>query len=217
MLSQVKCSSLVATAFVSTLAMAVGCGPKAVSKEPKSQPTVPASANQDLVEPAKAALPTSDSPVAFPAGWAGVYLGDVQARSPRGEKTFGMELHIQPIAGTDRYQWKLIYLLPDEKEPDGILRNERDYELVTVDAKAGKFQIDEKNGIVLDAHLYFDTLYTAFSVGDAVLDIRYRQTTDGVVFDVISITPRKAVAAGPDDSVKNNPVAGVQRAHLLRQ
>ncbi len=120
-----------------------------------------------------------------------------------------MILEIASLEG-GRYSWVITYALGGEP-------NVRSYELVTLDAKAGRFQIDEKNGIVIDGYFAHQTLYTLFDMGGSVIDFRYAMTDEGIEVSVASSVPATATTTGGGEvpEVKNIPFAGVQFA-LLR-
>jgi hypothetical protein len=97
----------------------------------------------------------------------------------------------------------------------------RDYRLLVVDAAAGHYRIDERNGIVLDARLVDDELVSVFAAGGQILVARYRAVPDGVWFALESFAADGAVPAGGAEA-GGVPVSSWrdftrQRARLRRQ
>jgi hypothetical protein len=101
---------------------------------------------------------------AFPAHWCGRWTGTL---TPLGDSKVGpvtMTLEIAPAAD-GRWSWTIIY--------DGAAgRQVRPYELVAVDAAAGRFAIDEKNGIVIPISFFEGTIYSTFEVMDTRVELR---------------------------------------------
>ena len=101
---------------------------------------------------------------AFPADWCGRWTGTLM---PLGDSKVGpvtMTIEIAPAAD-GRWSWTIIY--------DGAAgRQVRPYELVAVDAAAGRFAIDEKNGIVIPISFFEGTIYSTFEVMDTRVELR---------------------------------------------
>ena len=101
---------------------------------------------------------------AFPADWCGRWTGTL---TPLGASKAGpveMTLEIAPISD-GRWSWTIIY--------DGVAgRQVRPYELVAVDPAAGRFAIDEKNGIVIPIAFFEGTIYSTFEVMDTRVEVR---------------------------------------------
>jgi hypothetical protein len=101
---------------------------------------------------------------AFPADWCGRWTGTL---TPLGASKAGpveMTLEIAPIAD-GRWSWTIIY--------DGVAgRQVRPYELVAVDPAAGRFAIDEKNGIVIPIAFFEGTIYSTFEVMGTRVEVR---------------------------------------------
>ncbi len=85
--------------------------------------------------------PNPAQPTILPQQWLGVWKGEVKAESSRAKPTtFQMQLEIASHPDPKRLKWKLTYEGAQGK-------SERNYELVVEDAEAGKYVIDEGNGI----------------------------------------------------------------------
>lgn len=157
--------------------------------------------------------PSKETVVKFPESWAGEWKGTCRALSPGGRANeFAMELHIKPTGDGERFTWTIIYG-EDER------RQERPYELVAVDAAMGHYQVDEKNSIVLDAYLIGETLYSQFSVNEAMINTEYAVREDGLHFDLTSCDFAKPRTTGGDEGipeVQSYRVQAAQHALLKR-
>ncbi|MDX2147687.1 MAG: hypothetical protein SFZ23_09215 [Planctomycetota bacterium] len=166
----------------------------------------------------------------LPSEWLGVWRGDVRvtaAGQPRAQNVdapaFTMELRIAPIAsgsGSDRFTWTIIY-------EGSAGKQERPYELIASEPKAGRFQIDEKNGIVLDATLLGSSIYSQFLIMGSRIAASYRledagtadASDDAIVFELISTSDeagRPTGGQGQTPPVTTWPAQSLQRATLRR-
>lgn len=157
-----------------------------------------------------AAAPTTG----FPASWIGTWKGASTNITPDGRRMdFGMELTIEPIAGSDRFTWTIVYI-----DPQGA-RQTRPYELVTIDAAKGHYQVDEKSSIVIDSYLVDDALCSVFAVQSTVIAASYRVSGDRMLVELVSVSAADPFPSGGENgvpSVNSHVVTGVQRATLLR-
>jgi hypothetical protein len=150
-------------------------------------------------------------PKTFPQSHFGTWEGTLQITSPgrRPPQTQGMRLIIDSLQGQPgRYLFQIQY----GQQPV------RAYELVVVDAGNGKYQIDEKDGIVLDASKIGDQLTCQFSVGTNLITTTYTFLTEpdrvGFALFFAEATPR---TTGPAASpVLTYPVRSRQLATLTR-
>jgi len=149
----------------------------------------------------------------FPRSWTGVWEGVCTAERPDAwNKQFKMELYIRPTKHPDRWQWKLVY-------GEGAERSIRDYELVAVDAAAGRYRIDEKNSIVLDSYLIGTTLYSQFSLDESLLTTSYTRRGEKLLFEIVVSRLDQTVATGGEGdtpTVMAYPIKVAQRAELAR-
>ena len=121
-----------------------------------------------------AALALTPAFAAGPADWAGTWKGECVLSPPHeGIERFPASLTIGVTDDPARLRWMLVY------ETGG--RDVRNYELVTVDAAAGRYVIDEKNGLKLDAGFADGVLYAPFTIGAALIVASYRVGADGVM------------------------------------
>jgi hypothetical protein len=101
---------------------------------------------------------------AFPADWIGLWTGSVATLGDSKLAPVTMTLEIAPIAD-GRWSWTITY--------DGEFgRQVRPYELIAVDATAGRFAVDEKNGIVIPMRFLEGTLYSTFEVMGSRIEVR---------------------------------------------
>ena len=115
----------------------------------------------------------------FPITWAGIYQGTLDIFTDKGlQQSVAMELEILPKNDTDHWIWAIIY------GPDSIA-GRRSYELTTVDAEKGHYQIDEKNSIILDAYLRGNIFVSRFSVMGNLLDCTYEKLEDDIIFTIV--------------------------------
>ena len=167
--------------------------------------------------PAKAPPAPAQEPAAatrtpaFPADWQGVWKGVMTTHAPGGKPglAFTMELRVKEIEPAKRWEWTIIY-----EGPQG--RSERPYQLVAKDAAKGTYQIDEKNGIILEATLLGDTLASPFEVQGTTLLAEYR-LRDGNIEVAIWSWPGEGTKTGPEGlEVKTWQAGSVQRGVLKR-
>lgn len=153
----------------------------------------------------------------LPAEWIGRWAGPVELLGADGASpAFAMELHIEPIAGEDECSWTIVY--------EGAAgRQVRPYHLVARDAAAGRFAIDERNGIVLPARLIGSTLHSEFAVGTARIAVRYELVNAGIeeaAIRVEMITTREEgveqTGGGSVPDVRGWTPQSVQRGLLRR-
>lgn len=170
------------------------------------------SANANSTAPG--AQPTQTTP-SFPSDWFGTWTGTARLLSVGSEPfEFGMTLVIGPTKDPSRFTWTLIYTNNGETE-------ERPYELVAIDAAAGTYEIDEKNGIKLPTIYLGGSLRSAFVV-DGVIVIstdRLERTPDGdrLISELVSI--REGPSTGGENGKPKVTVASrlsLQRTELKR-
>lgn len=154
------------------------------------------------------ALPGDRAPTVFPDGWVGAYAGELRTLvAGQWRVLTAMRLEIGASAASGRWPFAIVYGV-------GADEQRRDYELVAVDAAAGRYAIDEKNGIVLDAWLADGALMSAFHVGGQTLLTRYRWQPDGIAFELESLAEQDLAATG--EGVASFGKMAVQRALLRR-
>lgn len=164
-------------------------------------------------EPATAPATSST----FPDAWLGRWSGPAQVQSPgRAPMEFTTELIVTKTDDPKRFGWTIIY--------DGAAgRQERKYELVVVDAAAGRYEIDEKNGIILPSTLIDGALHSRFEVGSAQIATRERLVNAGtpdaaIEVEMVTATTQdpKISGGGEVPEVRGYIVRSVQSARLNR-
>lgn len=121
-----------------------------------------------LAQEATSETTTSDKMLTvLPRQWLGVWRGEVKSEGLNGKvDTFQMELEIGEHSDPQRLKWKMTY---DGSQGKSV----RNYELVASDVAAGRYAIDEGNGINIATSKIGSALYSNFSVGGQTLTTRY--------------------------------------------
>lgn len=147
------------------------------------------------------------TPPPLPATWDGVWRGDIEVLAGGAtQHRATMELRVQPVAGSDAKTWTLTY---SGQSP-------RKYEIRPT-AAAGRFIMDEKNGVLIEEQLIGDTLHSAFQVGDVLLTSRFEKRGNELA---VEITTFAVAEPSPKSSAKplavSLPFRSIQRG-LLHQ
>ncbi len=153
----------------------------------------------------------------FPESWAGVWSGPVQSHGPSGMlDSFPMQLTIAPTDAPGRFDWRMVLSTPSGPQ-------EQPFSLLALDRAAGRFAIDENNGVVCDATWIDNALHSHFDVGGTRVQIRYlRRVMPGIDELIVEMTMARvedAHATGGNNGapeVVTLPVRSVQRAVLRR-
>ena len=146
--------------------------------------------------------------------WLGVWKGELNIEnSPTGVRNvIPMELHISKSDSAGIWNWRIIY--KDSTQDD------RKYLLKIVDEKAGKYVIDEKDGIVLEANLFGNKLISRFEVMNSLLEITYTLDGDRIHFEVSSskLKPTSVTQSQAEQvEVKSYEIISYQTAILYKQ
>lgn len=156
----------------------------------------------------------------FQDAWCGRYEGRLEIFT-KGKmvQSLDMALDIGPLVKDSLWTWQIEY------HTDRGL-DLRAYELVAVDREAGRYQIDEKNGIVLDAGLSGGKMISHFSVMGSwiVASYAFRVADAGaggeVVFEIIagSVAQKRKTGGLSEEipEVESMPVGSYQRALLVK-
>jgi hypothetical protein len=148
----------------------------------------------------------------LPESWHGVWTGTLKIHSSGKPQDLHMELHIGPIKESNSLTWRIIYG-KDKK------RQVRDYELAPEPKRPGYFKIDEKNGIVIDARLMGNALYSHFKVGDALINAKYERRGDSLWVEIASVSAKDPRITGIKErkiEVQSYLSQGVQVGELKR-
>jgi hypothetical protein len=127
------------------------------------------------------ALPAEQG-AALPDDWHGTWAGKLTVHTGSAkpfERT--VELHIAPIKGSKTLTWRMVSSFKDKLTT-------RNYELVPNPKQPGLFQIDEKNGILLDARLMGNTLYCYFKDNDQLTNVKYERRGDSLFIEMASVS-----------------------------
>ncbi len=151
---------------------------------------------------AQEAKPDNALPV-LPRQWLGVWRGEVKSEGLNGKvDTFQMELEIGEHTDPQRLKWKMTY---DGSQGKSV----RNYELVASDVAAGKYVIDEGNGINIATSKIGSALYSNFSVGGQTLTTRYELLDEKpsiLTFELVSAPSEPAITS----RVENLEVSSLQ-------
>ncbi len=154
-----------------------------------------------------AAQPKAEEPT-LPAAWYGTWTGTLTiTRDKDDPEQIPMALEVRPLDG-GRYTFRITY-------GEGPKKQVRDYELVPKAGKPGRFEIDERNGIRIDARLTGGALDTLFQVGDSLIRSRYERTRDGLRVEITAFAVRDPLVTKPEkggSEVRSFRVVSVQTA-----
>lgn len=145
--------------------------------------------------------------------WLGEWKGSLELYKPDGsvDRTVPMDLLIKPTNDSMVLQWRLTYNKQDT----------RDYFLRTDDAAAGKFVLDEKNGITIDVRRFGNILLSNFEVQDYQISDSYEMRGVTMIFTLTSSSTSLHTKSGKgteqSPNVKSMPLNVYQRAVLFRQ
>jgi hypothetical protein len=159
-------------------------------------------------------LPASGPAGAFPDAWVGRWRGPCTYVPAKGEvKQFVMELNVARADDPARYTWEIVY-------EDAGQRQVRLYELVVVDAGAGRYVIDEHNSIRIDATFIDGALYSQFDVMSSRITASYRREGERIVVELMTAdakNPKQTGGQGQAPPVTTYAARGVQRGVLKRE
>ena len=154
----------------------------------------------------------------FPESWIGNYKGNLNIYSVDSiQRNAKMNLTIQKTSKDSIFDWIIRYEINGKKD-------RRTYSLVVIDKEKGKYQIDEKNGIVIDSYLYNQRIVTSFfKVMGNFIVASYTKEKNTIIFEIISSKSEPVRITGnikfkEEDipEVKIYPVKGRQKAILVK-
>lgn len=151
------------------------------------------------------------------AAWQGEWRGTCEIAPPyRGVERFAASLRVRPLGLAGRFTWRLIY-----DAAGTIPRSERNYELRAADAAKGHYELDEKNGLILDAYLSGAAIHMHFSIGGGFVPALYLLLSDREMlvdmpgFETKAV--RRTCATGAADTcVETYRLTGTQRCRLQK-
>lgn len=155
-----------------------------------------------------------DQALALPAEWHGVWVGQLTVHTVTG-KSFNrpMEIQIEPIADSKSVTWKITSSFNDRQSV-------RNYELVPYPEQQGLFKIDEKNGILIDARLFGQTLYSYFQDNEMLTNVKYELRGDSVHVEMASVSlkdPKLTSLKDPAIEIRSFGVRSVQVGELKKK
>ena len=115
--------------------------------------------------------------------WQGTWTGKLAIAGPSDERSeVPVALRIEPIKGSSELTWAITY-------GEGEKAVVRDYKISPDGENPHRLRIDEKNGVVLEARLVNNVIYSQFSVGGGLVTARYELRGDTLRFEVTSSKP----------------------------
>lgn len=141
----------------------------------------------------------------FPDDWLGGWQGELNIYSATGRlMTVPMQCwHQKRPDGA--YDWQLVYGSGDKQDV-------RAYELKTLNAAKGHYQIDEKNGILIDAFVLHDRLISTFNVSENVIQTHYIIDKDQMTFEVY-MHNQKEISSTGDTIIQGDTIPKVNSFH----
>jgi hypothetical protein len=124
-----------------------------------------------------------------------------------------MQLNVSSKDSAGVYSWQLVY---------GDSRKDiRAYEIVPVDTLVGKWNVDEKNGIVIAGIFRGNNFITSFEIQGTRITMVYSLQEDALVVEVIAGTSSGIMTSGKGSedipTVTSYGVSSYQRAVLSRK
>jgi len=114
----------------------------------------------------------------FPDGWTDRWAGTLFIYGENKVKEIYMELIIKPAEDTNHWKWTIIY-------GKGEFSQTRQYELILVDSSKGKYKVDEKNSIILEATYRNNTFFSTYEVEKNLITAIYSLSDNKIIFEII--------------------------------
>ncbi len=158
------------------------------------------------------------SQTSFPAAWSGNWSGTLEIHNATGKlQELPMELQIwEQDTVPQTYSFIIIY-------GEDKVAGKRDYQLITLDAAKGRYLMDEKNSIKMEAYYLNGKLVQWFEVEGTLLYTTTELVGDELLWEIVSgsatpvSTTGNATVNGEEiPPVKTFPVSVMQRARLRR-
>ena len=146
----------------------------------------------------------------FPDDFLGTYKGKLEIVSAKGKKEIDMEFHFSKTDTIGTYKYVLVY----NKEP-------RNYFLIEKDKTNGQYIIDENNGILLQASVFDNSIYSMFEVNESLITTTEKFYDDYMDFEIMFTNTSKVITTGKGTEeipeVKVYPILGTQKARLYKE
>lgn len=150
----------------------------------------------------------------FPKAYFGVYKGDLTITNANVEEKIPMEFHLLPTETEGIYHYVIIYNVKDN-------RQERNYTLKVQDVSQGTYTIDENNGILLDAKVLGNKLYSMFEVQGNLLTTNLTFFENEMIFEITFSNKKAAKLSGTEGDnfieVTSYPISTIQKGILQKQ
>ena len=157
----------------------------------------------------------SFSQTAFPKDFLGHWEGTLNwyQAGKKTPQTVKMQLVILPGDSANTYSWQIIY---GDKGEDN-----RPYILKAVDTSKGHWQIDERNGIIIDQYFVGNRFTSAFTVQTTTIIDSYWREGDALVAEFYGLTAKPVTTSGKgteeSPKVDSYGTKSYQRAVLKRK
>lgn len=150
----------------------------------------------------------------FPNDFFGVYKGKLEISNANGSQSIDMEFHLLPSDTIGKYHYTIIY------KSDKI-NQERKYTLIEKNKTKGQYIVDENNGILLNAFLANNTLYSIFEVQGNLLTTTEHFFNEYMDFEIMFGKKENAEISNENSEDKSEvtsyPISTIQKARLYKQ
>ncbi len=151
--------------------------------------------------------------VNFPDDFLGTYAGKLQIFGAKIQE-IDMKFELQKTDTAGKYIYTLIYIAPNRTD-------ERKYFLIEKDKTKGFYQVDEDNGILLNARFVGNSLISIFEVEGNVIYSCFKFENQNLTFEIISSNKANIEKSGGTSTeipeVLAYPVSGYQKAVLKKE
>lgn len=146
----------------------------------------------------------------FPKDFFGNYKGKLIISNANGKQEINMEFKLSKTDTVGTYKYVLIY----NNQP-------RNYFLIEKDKSKGQYIIDENNGILLQASVFDNCLFSMFEVNGNLITTSEKFYDNYMDFEIIFTNTNKAETTGKGTeeipTVKVYPILVTQRARLYKE
>ncbi len=145
----------------------------------------------------------------FPDDFLGKYKGTLEIINVKGKKEIDMEFHFTKTDTIGTYKYVLVYN-----------NQHRNYFLIEKDKEKGQYYIDENNGIILQASVFNNSIFSMFEVQGNLITTTEKFYSDYMDFEITFTNTNKVETTGKGTEeipeVKVYPILGVQKARLYK-
>lgn len=148
----------------------------------------------------------------FPQAYFGKYKGLLEINTVMGVQKVPMEFWLQPTDSVGKYNYVIVY-------GEGEKRQERNYNLIARDEKTGSYLIDENNGILLEAKVFENRLYSLYEVSGNLLTTFITFEENQLLFEITVAKTEKGLTTQAKEEgieVVSYPVTTRQKALLYK-